>query len=240
MTHRKTGLVYSLVVGVLATLTFFLLTSSVDFTFLADDWGHSAAARKPEPLFHLSWFLSRVPVWSIVTWALFRSLVLETTWAPMYLFFFLHAFGLALNAGWLRSHAQRAEPDSPRWVFVTAAVILSMSPITYEILYWPTCMAYTLGLLLLGLSLWASGATLRGLSLALSFLTHETFVLPALCLLAAPWLASRTGNRRLRLETTPSLKHSVGVWFGALAVTLFVRSFVPVQPERESERSALV
>ena len=73
-----------------ATAIFAFLAFGVDFTFLADDYGHLAAAHSPDNLFGegLVYRLNRVPVWSALAWALFRSRVLEFTWAPMYLFFF--------------------------------------------------------------------------------------------------------------------------------------------------------
>ena len=142
-----------------ATSIFAFLTFRVDFTFLADDYGHLAAAHSLDNLYveRFVYWLNRVPVWSVLAWALFGSHALGFSWAPMYLFFFCHALGIALIARWLESQLpdwRSGETQSSRpLLYVSAVAALALYPNTYEILYWPTCMPYAVGPLLLGLAL---------------------------------------------------------------------------------------
>ena len=212
-----------LVAAIAATTVFVALTARVDFPFMADDYNHLAAAYGADPFTErFARWLNRVPVWSLVTWILFDSRVLERTWAPMYLFFFCHAVGLALISRWLHRQLLAVPGDTEvpaqSLLFVSSVAVLALYPSTYEILYWPTCMPYTVGTVLLGLGLWANHPTVRAALLALSFLTLETFVLPALVLLVAPVIAG--GPRE---ETRTEWAPPVGVWAAALATTFAVR-----------------
>ena len=210
-----------LLAAVAATALFFCLTLPVDFPFMADDYNHLAAAYDAESFVErFARWLNRVPVWSFVMWVLFGSRVLEQTWAPMYLFFFCHALGLAATAKWLdrRLLETGADVETP-WrtaLFVCTICALALYPSTYEILYWPTCMPYAVGAALLGLGLWVNRFAVRVVLLGLSFLTLETFVLPALVLLVAPAVLRDS-------EGTREWLHPVKVWAAALIATLAVR-----------------
>ncbi len=212
-----------LVATLAATAVFGALTARVDFPFMADDYNHLAAAHGADCFTErFARWLNRVPVWSLVTWILFDSRVLERTWAPMYLFFLCHAVGLALISRWLNRQPLAAHGDTEAsarpLLFVCSVAVLSLYPSTYEILYWPTCMPYTVGTVLLGLGLWANRPAVRAALLALSFLTLEAFVLPALVLLIAPVIAADPQAKRRREWAPP-----VGVWAAALATTFVVR-----------------
>ena len=212
-----------LVAAIAATTVFVALTARVDFPFMADDYHHLAAACGADRFTErFARWLNRVPVWSLVTWILFDSRVLERTWAPMYLFFFCHAVGLALISRWLHRQLLGVPGDTEAsarpLLFVCSVTVLSLYPSTYEILYWPTCMPYTVGAVLLGLGLWANHPAVRAALLALSFLTLETFVLPALVLLAAPAVAADSQEEGRR-KWAPL----VGVWATGLATTFAVR-----------------
>ncbi len=207
--------------AVAATALFFCLTLPVDFPFMADDYNHLAAAYDAESFVErFARWLNRVPVWSFVMWVLFGSRVLEQTWAPMYLFFFCHTLGLAATAKWLDQRLLETGADvetpSRTALFVGTICALALYPSTYEILYWPTCMPYAVGAALLGLGLWVNRFAVRVVLLALSFLTLETFILPALVLLAAPVVLRDSQGRREWL-------HPVKVWAAALIATLAVR-----------------
>ena len=212
-----------LVAVLAATAVFGALTARVDFPFMADDYNHLAAAHGADCFTErFARWLNRVPVWSLVTWILFDSRVLERTWAPMYLFFLCHAVGLALISRWLHRQllgvARETKAPAQSLLFVCSVAVLSVYPSTYEILYWPSCMPYTVGAVLLGFGLWANHPAVRTALLALSFLTLETFVLPALVLLMAPVIAADPREESPREWAPP-----VGVWAMALATTFAVR-----------------
>ena len=212
-----------------ATAIFAILTFAVDFTFLADDYGHLAAAHSLDNLFGegLVYRLNRVPVWSALAWVLFRSHVLEFTWAPMYFFFFCHALGIALIARWLESRLPdwgSGETKPPRGLLCASSVaVLAIYPNAYEILYWPTCMPYAAGSLLLGLAFAARGDPVRAALLTLTFLTSETFVLPTLALCLAPGLAGLVRKPRQHQGMLRPLSRPLFVWASALGMTLLVR-----------------
>ncbi len=223
---------YPFITGALAaTALFALITAPVDFTFMADDWTNLAAVYASDDLFPHQFVLSlnRVPVWALVARLLFGSHILEHTFAPMLLFFLLHALGVALVARWLwkqlpHPSAEAAQPHAG--VVVAAVGVACLHPNTYEILYWPTCMPYALGALLLGVGITASRPALRVSFLVLSFLTYETFILPALAILMAPILLDR---RTWKLEWRAMIRLALpvlGAWGGALAVTIGYRAVV--------------
>ena len=211
-----------------ATSIFAFLTFRVDFTFLADDYGHLAAAHSLDNLYgeRFVYWLNRVPVWSVLAWALFGSHAREFSWAPMYLFFFCHALGIALIARWLESQLpdwRSGETRSSRpLLYVSAVAALALYPNTYEILYWPTCMPYAVGPLLLALALLARSGPARAALLTLTFLTYETFVLPSLALCLTPQMAGLRW-RRQHEETLRRLLRQFVVWASALGMTLLVR-----------------
>ena len=147
--------------------------------------------------------------------------------APMYLFFFCHALGIALIARWLESQLpdwRSGETQSSRpLLYVSAVAALALYPNTYEILYWPTCMPYAVGPLLLGLALLARSGPARAALLTLTFLTYETFVLPSLALCLAPGLAGLLREPGKRQETLRRMVRPLVIWAFALGMTLLVR-----------------
>ena len=135
--------------------------------------------------------------------------------------FFLHALGLALISKWLdRQVGASTTPHRTdgALLFVPAVAVFSIYPSAYEILYWPTCMPYTLGAVLLALGLWTTPSGPRIALFALSFLTLESFVLPALALLVAPAVVRESARDRWRNSV-----HPVAIWSAALGATLAVR-----------------
>jgi hypothetical protein len=226
----RKALLTALLSALLATAIFGLLTAPAEFTFMADDFGYLAGAYELETLYsdRLLRFLPRVPVWSFVAWALFASQVLETTWVPIYLFFFLQALGIALLMGWFLRTLPGVEtaPPATRALTVAAGAVVGLSPITYEIVYWPTCMAYALGALLMALAAWANTPVWRWVLLLLSFLLYESFILPALAMLCLRGLVDYANGRRPSWSNLPWPR--VGVWFAALVATLLVRSLAAV------------
>lgn len=218
-----------IVAALAATSIFAVLTFRVDFTFLADDYDHLASVHSLDNLFsdRFADWLNRVPVWSVLAWALFGSQVLEFTWTPMYLFYFCHALGIALIARWLESQLPDSGLGGTRssrgLLYISAVAVLALYPNTYEILFWPTCMPYTVGSLLLGLGLAARQRPARAVLLALTFLTYEAFVLPALALYLAPGLADLSRNSSQRRATLRRMVRQLVVWASALGLTLLVR-----------------
>ncbi|MEE8408728.1 MAG: hypothetical protein V3T05_03905, partial [Myxococcota bacterium] len=216
-----------------ATALFALITAPVDFTFMADDWTRLAAVYSSDDVFphHFVLSLNRVPVWAVVARLLFGSHILEHTFAPMLLFFLLHALGIGLVAQWLWKHlphpATEAAPPHTG-VVVAAVVVACLHPNTYEILYWPTCMPYALGALLLGAAVNASRPWVRASLLVLSFLTYETFVLPALAILVAPTLLDRTAWWLDRQTLLRRALPAVGVWGAALGMTIAYRAVAAI------------
>ena len=223
--------------GVLALLIYLVLTAFIDFTFSTDDWAHLASAQTLDNASQnnfnqwfgqgssLKGYLSRVPVWALITWALFSSHILEFTWAPMYLFFIAHAGAVLLTSKWLSNLlAQKFTTGSPHTgTLVLAATVVVLHPNYYGILYWPTCMGYTVGGLFMALALW-SKFNWRTLFLLLAFLTYETFFLPALCLLVLPALLSALERKSWRTLIQKHHLHDFAPWLLAAPTALLIRA----------------
>jgi len=99
----KLNLSWPLIAASVATCIFIVLTASAEFTLMADDYDYLGGAYDPDTFYrdHLGRSMSRVPIWTLVAWGIFGSRVIETSWVPMYAFFFLHALGISLIAAWL-------------------------------------------------------------------------------------------------------------------------------------------
>ena len=203
-----------------ATLILAISVGPQPFTFLADDYVHLVATYREPQLFlgHFAAWLPRVPVWSGITALLFGSHVLEHGWWPMLAFFLVHSLALASLAAWVARLLPGPE-RAPPVLWAAAVMVFSFYPNAYEILYWPTCMPYTVGAALLAAGLWARPPALRCGLLALSMLTYETFVLPGLALLLLEaGLSAAPRTRQGRALTQAWL-----LWAAALGVTALAR-----------------
>ena len=215
------------VCGVAGALAVYLaLTLPVGFTFMADDWGHLAAAEQLPHLYadRFSAWLARVPVWSVLAWLIFDSHVFERTWAPMYLVFAAHAGAVALIARWLlrQLDGNGEQPAARSWVIAFATGAGALYPNVYEILYWPTCMPYAVGGLFVAAALYARTTVAKTVLAALAFLTYETFLLPTLALMLAPAVLNSRPSEGQAKRVREIMRYAVP-WFGALAVMLVVR-----------------
>ena len=195
---------------------------------MADDYGRLAAAYSADTLAEACGrCLSRIPVSCAANGLLFVSKIWERTWAPMYFFFFCHAAGLALIAKWLvhKAHGRPVESTTRSLLLLLAVAVASIYPSAYEPLYWPSCMAFMLGTPLLGLGLWTEHRIARSGLIALSFLSYETFVLPALVLLLIPLLTTK------RSSLSREALRLLGVWGSSLGLALAVRWLASLQVE---------
>ena len=186
---------------------------------MADDYLHLLAVhRLAEPLTgHFAAWFSRVPVWAVASWALFTSQWLEQSWSAVHLAFACHATGLVLMvAALLRALPVPTELGVLRPLL--ASMVACLYSNTYEILFWPTCMAYTLGSLALGLGAYARRRGTQALAFTVAGLTYETFILPALAWALLPALAA-TGSRRWALA-----RRGAATWGAALVAVLAARA----------------
>lgn len=203
----------------IAVAFFAVAVDGSTFTFMADDYIHLAKSYSTSSLFsdYFAAWLGRVPVWAATAYVLFESHVFERSWWPMHLFFATHALGMALVSAYLlRELRGEGEGRVPTAWVVAATAVFCLYPNDHEILYWPTCMPYTLGALFLGMAVWLSAPAARAIFLCLAGLTYETFLLPGLALLIIPPLAM--GGKQSAAWRGPAL-----VWVGALAMVLGVR-----------------
>ncbi|RYF11615.1 MAG: hypothetical protein EOO40_02985, partial [Deltaproteobacteria bacterium] len=188
--------------------------------FMADDYVHLLAKHDGNAHLwaHFRPWLARVPVWAIGTWALFSLPWLEgNPQAAALGAFFLHGLGVALTGAALLRRMPTMRPV-PWGVQLMAGMAATLYPNTYEIIFWPTCMAYSLGAALFGLGAWARPQWLQGTTFILASLTYETFILPVLVWLLLPWiLAQGLGRRAL-------LWRALRQWGAVLAIVLALRA----------------
>jgi hypothetical protein len=177
--------------ALLAFLIFVLLTVGRPFPWMADDWTHLAAFYTKPNLFssHFQAWLSRVPVWAASTWIIFQFHSVTNITGPLYLFFAVHVAGIVLVTKFLLRCSTtgkcdaKLRPASGHFIACLCITTMALQPNSFEITYWPTCMSYSLGALLMGLGLTMTVWPLRYLCFVLSFLSYETFFLPTLALL---------------------------------------------------------
>src|SRR5688572_23361922 len=87
--------------ALIGSLIFTVLTIPFHFTLMADDYVFLAAARDSNfGLQTFGHFVSRFPVWTLVTYMAFKNFVWENTWILMHLFFFLYAWSVAYLVLW--------------------------------------------------------------------------------------------------------------------------------------------
>jgi hypothetical protein len=135
----------------------------------------------------------------------------------MHAFFAAHAAAVALLLEWW---LERAGLEIRAGRFIAIAAILALQPNPYEILYWPTTIAYTLGALFLALGIASRRPTARVLGLVCSFLVLETFVLPALGLMLAGVALESWRSKGER----SSLIRSLATWGAAVALYATIRA----------------
>lgn len=142
----------------------------------------------------------------------------------MYIAFTLHAASIALISRWLLLElAAPAAAVAPKpWLVSLSTATFILYPNFYEILFWPTCMAYTVGGLFLAAALYARTIAGRAVLFALAFLTYETFVLPALILALLPSLAGATSSADPETRRRALAKTCV-TWVAAAAIMFLTR-----------------
>jgi len=204
--------------ALVAILAFVAMVAPFQLTPMADDW--TAFSDVYRGTRHVGTMLTRVPVSALIGYLTIRPAVWEHGWPLMYVFFAVHAAGATLVATALaRRLGQEPVDESGRHIWAFALAVTALYAGHFEILFWPSCMAFTVGLPLLGLALWVRAPAGRVALLALSFLTYETFVLPALAALLLPALLRPSERGRLR-----DLAAAAWPWAAALAATLAVRA----------------
>lgn len=216
--------------NLVAAFLFVATTSLASFAYIADDYLHVSKAYTSSGLVELyidyfSEWLNRVPVWSVLAWLLFSSEALESSWLIANVFFGFHLAGFCLVARWLVRSAtsEEQQPSAHSMTAALAFAVLAVHPNLYEPLYWPTCMPYTMGVLLMGAALFARNTVVKFLLLFLTFTTYETFVLPTAVLVALPFLATWYYEGRLPKSRLLELGRLLLLWFLALVLTLAVR-----------------
>jgi len=202
---------------------FFVLTSPFQFTFLADDYGYLLHARQNElTLKSLGLLFARVPVSILLNLAQFQSGLWEKNWLLMYVYFAFYAFGVFALASSLLARLFPELHLGGR--ALVAAGIAILTPIHYEVLYWPCAMPYTVGCVFLALQWHLQGRKSRVflamIPAMLAFLTTETFLLPSAALFCLEPLTRRNLSLQQRRKETAN---GVWLWFAAVGLTFFIR-----------------
>ena len=186
---------------------------------LADDFHYLASTLESDgwPFSTNDAYWGRLPLWYVANWAHFHLQTVFPTAMTVLLFFLLHAIGLLAIVDYLR---RSLCPTVPPQLAMWTALPFLLYPCAYEVLLWPTCMPYTIGMALLGLAFTTSRADLRTLLLGLSFLDSEMFILPALALGTVPLFAAG------RLPSAGSVARALMPWLGAVLLYAAVRRLV--------------
>ncbi|HEX4925116.1 MAG TPA: hypothetical protein VFV50_13570 [Bdellovibrionales bacterium] len=219
----------AMLAGLLATLVFAAISAWAKFPFMADDFiflRNAADPGNPYTLGDLGKFITRAPVYSVVTYAVFKTRIWEHTWALLYVFFFVHAFSLALIVEWFWRELGAGGSRVSR---VGLAVLVALLPSNHEVLYWPLCMPYVLGSTFVALGLWARAPFVRGLWFLASFAVLETFVLATLALVLAPAVllsARAAGPLETVTRTVRASWPVIATWAAALAVFFALRKLL--------------
>lgn len=194
--------------AVCSSIIFFLTTFLFKFTLSTDDYQFLADILSPS-----GWrfdvtnhYFARVPIWYVITWLNFHLFDWSQNFYGMYFFFFIHALAFALLS-FYAVKTLKLNVSTP--IFIIVTTLFSLYPTHYEILYWPTCMAYTFGLLFLALALLSKSTILKIILLSLSFGTSEMFLIPSLLFLLLPnifkFKLSPKDFHELFLKATPWL-----------------------------------
>jgi|GEM_PF-452296 len=186
---RGTGVTVGVLL--LSLLAFASVTGFRQPPFLADDYVHLAGMLEQGgwPLLPGGGYFSRLPIWYVANWLHFQSLHAVPALPTAYVFFTIHAAGFLL----LLSYVRRVTcPSVPGRLVVGVAFPFLLYPCNYEVLLWPTCMTYTIGLLLMGAGFAWIRPWGRAVFLGLAFLDSEMFVIPAIVLQLLPMLQPPT------------------------------------------------
>jgi hypothetical protein len=163
----------------LATLVFALLTVWTHYPFLVDDYRYLWKARLPgfSPL-TFDYLLVQRPLSALLDYLTFASGVLENGKWLVWVYYFLHSLGVLLIFQYVLN-----EKIASR-TFVIIGTIICLFPGWYEVTLLPLDLPYGLGVLFLGLALWAECAWVQTLLYTLCFFTFESYFMPALALAA--------------------------------------------------------
>lgn len=217
---------HSALAGLVATHLFFVLSFWLKFPFMADDFiflRNAANPADPYTLSDLGKFITRAPIYSTITFAIFKSRIWEQTWALMYVFFFIHAFSVALIVQWFLRELAVAAPAK---TVVAISALVALLPSNHEVLYWPLCTPYVLGGLFVALGLWARSAVARTFWFFAAFAVLEAFVLASLALAFAPTLLSSArapGPLRALIAAVRSTSGRLAAWVAALTAFFIMR-----------------
>lgn len=209
-------------------LIFVVFKSLFDFTFLADDYQFLAEALAPGgiSLARFGHYWARIPVWSLLTWSLFSSHVFESGWWFMHIVFGLHVVSFSLLTIYLLGETGELRGNR---ILILLLATFALFPNFYEVLYWPTDMAYVAGSLFLAIALLSKTPFLRLLLISLSFLVSEMFLLSALCFLLFPVLIKKIKFDSLLRDMRSNhndILRPLSLWLASVALFFVIRKIL--------------
>jgi hypothetical protein len=212
----------NLLLAMVATLIFWMLTFRTGYPFLADDHRYLVLSYRPDfGLRDFIYMLSRRPLSTVVSFIGFKYHLFEKTKLLFPLFFFLHSLGVIGIFRYCLDLLGSDEIKRFEWPVTGLAVLACLYPCWFEINLMALDLSWGLGVPLLALSLHSKKAWARWLYLFASFLCLETYFLPALALFILEATVHGLSKERL--------KRNFFIWGSALALYLVIQKALTAQ-----------
>ncbi|PWU20655.1 MAG: hypothetical protein C5B49_03935 [Bdellovibrio sp.] len=202
----------------LTVLALLILALPFQFTFQADDYLFLRRTYGGA-FFDISGYesqMTRNPLLYIFMIPTFSSHLFDFHFAPMYLYFSIYVAGLSLCLRALHRDLALSRLGVECSTVLNFLPLVCLNPNQAEVLFFPICMPYSVGIFALGGMAYCRRAWVKIFFMLVAFTMLETFFLPALALLVVQNSASKPW--KVRQFASP-----VGLWTLAVVLILVIR-----------------